>query len=194
MSTSALAETLPDSTANTHGLIGLADSIFDRVSPYEGDGLRNHCRRLYHLATMLMEREGVELDRNVAYLVAMLHDLGLVAEDVDGKTYLHRSYALFEKVTDGYDLAGTKSDVLRECLLFNHRLLPVRGVSAQANCFRRAVQIEHTRGVARFGLDKGAVGEVFAAYPRDNFDRVLVDFTWRVVKREPWTLVKGIFF
>ncbi len=191
---SALAATQPEPRASTHGLIELADRIFDSVSPYEGDGLRNHCRRLYHLAVMLMEREGVELDRNVAYLVAMLHDLGLVSEELEGKTYLHRSHALFERVTDGQDLGGAPDDILRECLVFNHRLLPVTGLSRQANCFRRAVQIEHTHGVARFGLDKGAVGEIFAAYPRDNFDRVLVDFTWRVVKREPWTLFRGIFF
>ncbi len=190
---SALRAIEPEPCTSTHSLIGLADSVFDRLSPYEGDGLRNHCRRLYHLAMMLMTKEGVELDRNVAYLVAMIHDLGLVAEHLEGKTYLHRSYALFEQIVDGHDLGGARPDVLRECLLFNHRLRPIEGLSRQANCFRRAVQIEHTRGLARFGLDKRAVGEVFAAYPRENFDRVLVDFTWRVVKREPWTLVSGIF-
>ena len=31
------------------------------------------------------------------------------------------------------------------------------------------------------------------AYPRDNFDRVLLDFTWRTLRREPLTLVNGIF-
>ena len=191
---SALAATQPELRASTHGLIQLADSLFDRVSPYDGDGLRNHCRRLYHLAVMLMERDGVAIDRNVAYLIAMIHDLGLVSEGLEGKTYLHRSYALFEQVTDGVALGDTPAEVLRECLVFNHRLLPVSGLSPQANCFRKAVQIEHTHGVARFGLDRGPVREIFAAYPRDNFDRVLVDFTWRVVKREPWTLVRGIFF
>jgi len=191
---STLAATQPELSASTHGLVGLADGIFDRVSPYEGDGLRNHCRRLYHLAVMLMEREGVAIDRNVAYLIAMIHDLGLVSEHLEGKTYLHRSFALFEEVTDGLELGDTPADVLRECLVFNHRLLPVRGLSRQANCFRKAVQIEHTHGLARFGLDKGPVREVFAAYPRGNFDRVLLDFTWRVAKREPWTLVRGVFF
>lgn len=191
---SVLAATLPAPEAPTHGLVDLADAVFDRVSPYEGDGLRNHCRRLYHLATMLMAKQGAPLDHGVAYLVAMIHDLGLVAEDVPGKTYLQRSFSLFERVTDGYDLGGTSPALLRECMVFNHRLLPVSGLSPQAECFRKAVQIEHTHGLARFGLDRDEVREVFAAYPRDNFDRVLVDFTWRVVKREPWTLLKGIFF
>ena len=47
--------------------------------------------------------------------------------------------------------------------------------------------------VFRRGTDS-AVARTFEQHPRDNFDRVLLDFTWRVARREPWTLVKGIFF
>ncbi len=191
---SALAQTQPDPQAATGDLVELADEIFDRTSPYEGDGLRNHCRRLYHLASLLMAKEHVAMDPNVAYLVAMVHDLGLVTAQDRGKTYLHRSLALFERETDGFDLGGASPELIRECLLFNHRLLPQSGLGPQAECFRRAVQIEHSRGLLRFGLDKRDVGEIFREYPRDNFDRVLVDFTVRTLKREPWTLVKGIFF
>ena len=36
--------------------------------------------------------------------------------------------------------------------------------------------------------------ETFDALPRGNFDRVLMDFTWRTIKREPLTIVRGIFF
>jgi hypothetical protein len=56
------------------------------------------------------------------------------------------------------------------------------------------VQIEHSHGLLRFGLEKTAVRDVFDRYPRANFDRVLLDFTWRTLRREPWTLVHGIFF
>ena len=67
-------------------------------------------------------------------------------------------------------------------------------ISAQADAFRRAVQIEHTHGIIRFGLDAAPVRAVFERYPRGNFDRVLLDFTWRTLRREPWTIVNGIFF
>jgi hypothetical protein len=179
---------------STSDLVELADEIFDRTSPYEGDGLRNHCRRLHRLACMLMAKRGVELDSNVAYLIAMVHDLGLVTTQDRGQTYLHRSLALFERETDGWELGGVEPALIRECLLFNHRLLPQRGLQAPADCFRRAVQIEHTHGLARFGLDRREVADVFLQYPRDNFDRVLVDFTLRTLRREPLTLVRGIFF
>lgn len=171
-----------------------ADEVFEAVSPYDGEGFRNHCRRLYHLTSLLMHKEQVEMQPDVAYAVAMCHDLGLLSRVDTGPTYLARSRALFERETAGFDLGGTPSDVLDECMIYNHRLLPVPNLSPQADAFRRAVQIEHTRGLARFGLERDDVQAVFDRYPRGDFDRVLLDFTWRVLRREPWTIVKGIFF
>jgi hypothetical protein len=171
-----------------------ADDVFERVSPYDGDGLRNHCRRLFHLTEQLLVKDGVAMDRDVAYAVAMCHDLGLLSREDTGPNYLARSRALFDRETAGFSLGETPRDVLDQCILYNHRLLPVPNLSPQAEAFRRAVQIEHTHGLARFGLERPAVKAVFDRYPRGDFDRVLLDFTWRVLRREPWTLVHGIFF
>ncbi|MCA9719335.1 MAG: hypothetical protein H6713_11365 [Myxococcales bacterium] len=171
-----------------------ADEVFARTSPYSGDGFRNHCKRLFTFTSMLLAREGTELDRDLAYAIAMCHDLGLVSEQDQGYCYLDRSRALFHREMADLQLGDTPREIIDECLLYNHRLLPVPNLSPQADAFRRAVQIEHTRGLLRFGLDRDAVARTFEQHPRDNFDRVLLDFTWRVARREPWTLVKGIFF
>lgn len=171
-----------------------ADAVFDRVSPYDGDGFRNHCRRLHRFATMLMRARGLEPNVDVAYMIAMWHDLGLVSEQDEGENYLRRSHALFLRESAGLDLQGVDPKVIEECMVYNHRLLPVKGVAAEAECFRRAVIVEHSHGLKSWGLPRDAVREVFADLPRGNFDRVLVDFTWRTIKREPKTLVRGIFF
>ena len=177
-----------------HPLVAKAEEVFERTSPYEGFGFRHHCQRLFHFATMLMQRDGIELDRDLAYLVAMVHDLGIVSERDEGHNYLQRSRALFHRETEGLPLPDADTTVLDECLLYNHRLLPVPNLSPAAECFRRAVIIEHTRGIKRYGLPRDAVAQVFAEHPRGNFDRVLLDFTWRTLRREPLTLVRGIFF
>ncbi len=134
-----------------------ADEVFERVSPYPGVGLRNHCRRLFHLATMLMENRGIELPLDTAYAIAMWHDLGIVSERDEGTTYLKRSLALFERESQGFDLGGVDRSLLEQCLVYNHRIFAVPNLSPQADCFRQAVQIEHTRGLLRFGLDKAKV-------------------------------------
>jgi hypothetical protein len=171
-----------------------ADAVFERVSPYDGIGFRNHCRRLHRFATMLMRAQGLSLHDDVAYAMAMWHDLGLVSEQDQGVTYLRRSWSLFQRESEGFDLHGADPHVLEECMVYNHRVLPVPGLSPEAECFRRAVIVEHTHGLKRWGLPRDAVREVFAELPRGNFDRVLLDFTWRTLRREPKTLVKGIFF
>lgn len=180
---------LPRSPLASH-----ADDVFERVSPYDGDGLRNHCRRLFHLTEQLLLKDGVAMDRDVTYAVAMCHDLGLLSREDTGPNYLARSRALFDRETAAYSLGDTPRDVLDQCLLYNHRLLSVPNLAPQADAFRKAVQIEHSRGLLRFGLEKSAVRDVIDRYPRADFDRVLLDFTWRVLRREPWTLVHGIFF
>ncbi len=170
-----------------------ADEIFEATSPYPGAGFRNHCKRLFRLTSMLMAKRRVEFDADLAYFIAMVHDLGIVSEQDQGHNYLERSRALFHRETASITLPAT-AEIIDECLLYNHRLLPVPNLSAPAECFRNAVKIEHSHGLLRYGLDRAEVKALFDEHPRDNFDRVLVDFTWRTIKREPLTIVHGIFF
>jgi hypothetical protein len=174
-------------------LVQKADEVFDRTSPYEGNGLRNHCRRLFHLASLLMDARGLELDPGLAYFIAMIHDLGLVSEQDQGVNYLRRSLALFRRETKDIALPQADPELIEQCIVYNHRVLPVPGLAPVAECFRNAVMIEHSHGLLRFGLPRESVKPIFQAYPRENFDRVLLDFTWRTIKREPLTLVNGIF-
>jgi hypothetical protein len=171
-----------------------ADAVFAQTSPYPGAGFRNHCQRLYHFATMLMERDGLDLPAGVAYAVAMTHDLGLVSEKDQGDFYLQRSLALFRREFASADLQGADPGLVEECLLYNHRLLPVPNLSPVAEAFRQAVQLEHGRGLITYGLDRDKVKAVHARYPREDFDWVLLDFARRVITREPKTIIDGIFF
>jgi hypothetical protein len=109
-----------------------------------------------------------------------------------GGNYLQRSQALFEGIAPGLD--ADEAHVASDCLLYNHRLLPVPGLSVEGDCFRRAAMIEHSRGSVRFGLDRADIAAVFADHPRGDFDRVLIDFALRTLRREPWTVIGGIFF
>lgn len=176
-------------------LVTSADQIFDRYSPYSGDGLRNHCRRLADFALLIMARDGIEMEGGVVYLLSMLHDLGLVSEQDEGEHYMLRSWALFEREAASLlEDSDVPRQTLKECILLNHRVLPLAGASAAAEAFRQAVWIEHTRGVKRFGLSKHEVKQVFARHPRDNFDRVMADFFKRTLTQEPRAVFDGIFF
>jgi len=188
----AATSTIPKAPA-AHPLVRQADAVFERTSPYEGVGLANHCRRLFHFTAMLMDAREVDFDPALAYFSAMVHELGLVTQRDQGTNYLRRSLALFHRETKEFELPEVDPEVLEQCLVYNHRVLPVPGLSDAAECFRNAVMMEHGRGLIRFGLPKAQVQSVFHEHPRGNFDRVLLDFTWRTISREPLTLVRGIF-
>jgi hypothetical protein len=181
-------------TTTIDPLIQKADEIFARTSPYEGFGFQNHCLRLFHFTSMLMAKDGVKFPSGLAYMIAMLHDLGLVSEKDQGAYYLARSLALFERETQSVSLPSVDKEIINQCLLYNHRVLPVPNLSAEADCFRRAVQIEHGRGLITYGLPRDEVQSIYKRYPRGNFDWVLLDFAKRVLTKEPTTVVNGIFF
>jgi len=175
-------------------LVARADALFDEVSPYEGDGLRNHCLRLRDLTDLLLRRDRLPMDRPLLHMVAMVHDLGIVRPEETGKNYMQRSAALFERTARELGLEAGQRQLARQCLLYNHRVRPVPGVPPQAERMRRAVWIEHTLGLRTFGLPRAEVREVLRRHPRLDFDHVLADFTRRVLLHEPTTLVRGIFF
>jgi len=176
------------------GLKDAADAVFDRYSPYTGVGFRNHNLRLYELTRLVMRADGIEFGDGDAYAIAMAHDLGLVSERDEGVDYLHRSLSLFRREFSGVGYA-VDEEVLEECLLLNHRVSPVPNASPAAEAFRKAVWVEHTRGLRRYGrLDWNEVREVFRRHPRGNLDYVLFDFARRTLRHEPRTIVHGIFF
>jgi HD domain len=177
--------------ATTSPLVSAADATFDLMSPYPGSGFRNHCLRLYEFARQLLRAEGLRFDADTAYAIAMVHDLGLV-HSAPGDNYLLRSVSIFEERLGS--LAKEDAALVRRCLLLNHRVLPVAGAEPAVEAFRRAVWIEHSRGIKRFGLPKADVEEVFELYPRDNLDQVLLDFFGRTLRNEPHTILRGIFF
>jgi hypothetical protein len=173
-----------------------ADEVFARFSRYRGDGLVNHCYRMNAFATALLEGRGVPVDRSLLYAIAMVHDLGLLVPGPWSASYLDRSCALFhtELPSREFPLSDHERRVADECLLYNHRVLSVPGLSPEAEAFREAVWIEHSLGLLSYGLDADVVRSIRARFPRDNLDAILADFARRVLLREPWTMVDGIFF
>jgi hypothetical protein len=174
-------------------LVAHADEIFDRYSIYPGEGFRNHNRRLFEFVRLGLAAEGVEFDADLAYLIATVHDLGLISERDQGENYMARSLALLERETADLNLPGDHG-LIAECLLYNHRVSAVPNLSRAAEIFRRAVWVEHSRGIKRYGLDRGTVRDVFRRFPRGNLDRVLLDFWWRTIRHEPRSIVDGILF
>ncbi len=171
-------------------LRAIGDDTFARLSPYAGQGLRNHSLRLYDFALLHIEHMDIEASTDFLYAAAMLHDLGLALPPSPGADYLRRTLDLAREVFADEDVDDA---LLEECMLYNHSVRAPAGLSATAEAFRRAVWTEHTHGRRRYGLPRARVRQVFRDRPFDNFPRVLADFFWRTAVFEPQT-IPGIFF
>lgn len=194
LATSSLHDADRPEVPARHGLLRQRiEALFAACVPYRGEGLRNHCLRLYGLAQALLAQRGLRVDDDLLCALALVHDLGLVSEDVPGDDYLQRTLALFAREGEALDLSAAEQELAEHCLLYNHRLRAPAALGPEAACFRHAVWIEHSRGLLTFGLPRAAVRAVFAQHPRADFDSVLADFARRVLGNEPRSLWRGIF-
>lgn len=177
----------------------LGASLFARHNVYPGEAFANHCRRLAALARLLARQHGVTVQPGVFELLSYVHDLGLLRPEIPGASYMHRSLTLFQEGCaqhldeQGAGL-GLSAREIQELMLLNHRVFPVPGATRISELYRRAVWIEHTRGLRRYGLAWGEVSAVFSSFPRLDLDWVLLDFGRRTLQKEPLTLVRGVFF
>jgi len=146
-------------------------------SPY-GQALEDHCRRLHGFATNLAAQDGVVLDDDLLLAACFLHDIGLCVRDSSSRDYIERGLDFVEaRLADsGLGLTAQQEESLVELMRTNHSLLPLRGLSPQAEMLRRAVQVEHSLGFISFGLPAEARAEVFSRFPRANFNQVLLGF------------------
>lgn len=185
--------------AHRSELESLGASIFDRYNVYSGAAFANHCRRLGALARLLFRQHGLSAPAGSLELLSYIHDLGLVLPQLPGASYMHRSLHLLRSAcadrldSDGGGWGWSRRE-LDELLLLNHRVFAPSGASRAAELYRRAVWIEHSRGLRRYGLAHSEIREVFLMWPRLDLDRVLLDFGRRTLLKEPTSLVRGVFF
>ena len=190
----AISVSHPAEVTTASPIVREAEALFHRLSPYPGDGLVHHCRRLYRFSLLLLEQEGVEVPREIVYLVAVTHDLGLVTDRSLGPNFVYRSHRLAGEILESVGEGAAYREQVAEALLHHQRVFEPRGLCPLARAFRRSVRMDHPHGWVRYGLDRDRVRSIFLEYPRENFSRVLMDYTWRILRYEPLASIHGSFF
>lgn len=153
-----------------------AERLYRDTTPYRGEALDNHCIRLAELTLALGRQNAVPLDEDLVRAVAWVHDIGLMVKQQGEPCYPRRGLAFIAPLVDGWDLPARQRQIVDEMMLYNHSLRPLDGLSPQAEMLRRAVQVEHTMGLVRHGLDSDTTKRVFARWPRRGLTRILADF------------------
>ncbi len=153
-----------------------AKELFDQHNPYPGRALAHHNLRILEFTAALARQQGLAIDHDLVAAGCHLHDFGLFVRAPAEPSYLKRSWRFVEPHARKWGVGGEQLRILADVLLYNHSLRRLSGLSLVGDLVRRAVQIEHSRGLRRHGLDPAQIQRTFAEYPRLDLTRILVDF------------------
>jgi len=153
-----------------------ARALFEANTPYPGPALPHHNQRIAAFTLALAERAGLAVDEDLVRAGCWVHDIGLLIPDRRDPSYLRRGWAFVEPRARCWGCKGDRLATLRDVLLYNHALRPVPGAAPTAELVRRAVQVEHSLGRVRHGLERARVREIRRRWPRAGLTRVLLSF------------------
>ena len=145
------------------------------------EGYRNHTYRVVNLC--LAQTSAVDSIERIA-IAAAFHDLGIWTDGTFD--YLPPS----ARLAANYLAQSNRSEWTAEItamIMEHHKLSPYRGNPGWlVEPFRRADWVDVSHGLRRFGLSRGLLREVFAAWPSAGFHRRLVQLELARLRSHPW--------
>jgi HD domain len=146
--------------------------------------LCHHCIRSFLFGNLLGQRDGLQYDRELLYLGAVMHDLGLTERfdgeqrfEVDGADAA-RAFVL------EHGLSDEKAEVVWEAIAFHTSI----GI---ASCKQPEIALVHLGafadglGMRISDIASETVEQVIEAYPRLGFNRAITELLAAQVKRKP---------
>ena len=131
--------------------------------------LFNHSRRTYLFGAALGELEAIDVDRELLYTAALLHDVGLRDEGppVD---FTRASARAAQRVAEQVGLDAAATDVLRSAITLHHSpgVSPEHGSVAYLLSAGAAVDVV---GLRSWRLPPTLLADVVTAHPRAGFKR-----------------------
>ena len=171
-------QTIPDSE-----ICQKATQLVAEISP---TFLCNHCIRTFLFGDLLGQRDGLKCDRELLYLGAVMHDLGLTDRfdgsqrfEVDGADAA-RAFVL------EHGLSDEKAEIVWDAIALHTS-------SGIASCKQPEIALVHlgagadVLGVQIADIPPETVEQVIDTYPRLGFNAAMTELLVSQVKRKPQT-------
>lgn len=158
-----------------------ATQLVDKASP---KFLYNHCLRTYLFAEAIGRRDGLKYDRELLYLGALMHDLGLT-EKFDGNQRFEVDGADAARMfLLEHELSAEKAEIIWDAIALHTSI----GIASRK---QPEIALVHVgAGADIFGLrlpdiSPEVVEQIVNAYPRLDINRSITDLLVSQVKRKP---------
>jgi HD domain len=161
-----------------------ARALSERVSP---PFLFNHAARTDALAVLFARLDGIELDRELVYVGALLHDLGLT-EGFDGpRCFENESAAAAADFARDHGWDELRQERLASAIRFHMHPRVVPEDDAAGYLLSEATSCD-VRGHRVDDLPPDAVADLFVRYPRLDFTKGFIELFERQARAKPGCL------
>jgi hypothetical protein len=154
------------------------------------DPMERHCVRQFLIAERMAADRGIDVDREPLLCATFLHDAGLYPSVTTGDVYVADSRRLAERTLEPF---GWDPERLAKCLdaIEQHHATRSRwDWGAEVELVRRADLTDVTRGLFRFGVDRGWLRQLFREIPRKGFYRLIALGLLHEARHHPGNLAR----
>ena len=145
--------------------------------------LCNHCMRTYFFGTLLGQREGFKYDRELFYVAAVLHDLGLTETFRGEQRFEVEGADAAKKFVLEQGLSESQAEVVWDAIALHTS----NGIASRKQPEIALVHLGASVDVLGLGLDAlepSTVEEVVENYPRVNFKQEMRDLLLSDIKQK----------
>lgn len=165
-------------------------AALERVRTASNDVFERHSLRVFLIAEELGARDGVDFDREVLLVAALLHDIGLYRRPQPGSTYVVEGRIDGDEIGREQDWAQERIALLCDAIERHHEVRAQWDRGTEVELIRRADFADAVPlGWRRFGLEAGWIGALHARVPKRGMYPAIV----ALLKSQPPASLLRIF-
>jgi HD domain len=161
-----------DDLAKTDAERACLDALRDATGAVD-DPMERHCVRQFLIAERMAPDRGIEADRELLLCATLLHDAGLYPSVTTGDVYTADSRRLAERTLAPFDWDAGRLARCLDAIEQHHSIRSRWDWGAEVELVRRSDLTDVTRGLARFGVDRAWLRDLFRQIPRKGFYRLI---------------------
>ena len=178
------ADSLARTATERDALARLREVVGER-----GGAMERHGLRCFLIGERLAARRGAEIDREVLFVAALFHDIGLYEQASSGGVYVSDGMefaASFLAGREGWSVGRTR--VCLDAIERHHELRPQWQAGVEVEVMRRADLTDLSRGLISHGAGREWLSQLWAAVPRDGTYREIGAMVLKAARERPATL------
>jgi HD domain len=161
-----------DELATTDAERACLDALREATATSD-DPMERHCVRQFLIAERMAADRGLDVDRELLLCATFLHDAGLYPSVTTGDVYTADSRRLAERTLAPFDWDPERLAKCLDAIEQHHSTRSRSDWGTEVELVRRSDLTDVTRGLIRFGLDRGWLRRLFREVPRKGLYRVI---------------------